>query len=53
MLTLLAKTSFFYVDTDTGTTEGRPVQEHYNAGFATRKKLTDAAAVNKISIPLN
>ena len=49
----VGKDQFFYVDTDTGTTEGRPAQEHYNAGFATRKKLTDAANVNKISIPLN
>ena len=53
MLTLLAKTSFFYVDTDTGTTEGRPAQARFNEGFAKRKILTDAARVNKISIPLN
>ena len=44
---------FFYVDTSTGTTEGRPAQALYNEGFAKRKILTDAAAVNKISIPLN
>ena len=47
---------FFYVDTSTGTTEARPAIDHaatYNAGFAQRKKLTDAANVNKISIPLN
>ena len=49
----VGKDQFFYVDTDTGTTEGRPAEDRYNAGFATRKKLTDAAAVNKISIPLN
>ena len=40
-------------DTSTGTTEGRPAQALYNEGFAKRKILTDAAAVNKISIPLN
>ena len=44
---------FFYMDTSTGTTEGRPAQALYNEGFAKRKILTDAAAVNKISIPLN
>ena len=43
----------FYVDTSTGTTEGRPAQPLYNEGFAKRKKQTDAARVNKISIPLN
>ena len=42
---------FFYVDTSTGTTEGRPAQDLYNEGFAKRKILTDAANVNKISIP--
>ena len=40
---------FFYVDTSTGTTEGRPAQDLYNEGFAKRKILTDAANVNKIS----
>ena len=44
---------FFYVDTSTGTTEGRPAQALYNEGFAKRKIQTDAANVNKISIPLN
>ena len=46
---------FFYVDTGTGTAEARPNEDNspYNEGFAKRKKLTDAAAVNKISIPLN
>ena len=45
---------FFYVDTSTGTTEPRPAQVvTYNEGFAKRKVLTDAANVNKISIPLN
>ena len=49
----VGKDQFFYVDTSTGTTEGRPAQPLYNEGFAKRKILTDAAAVNKISIPLN
>ena len=45
---------FFYPDTSTGAAEPRPTEvATYNAGFATRKKLTDAANVNKISIPLN
>ena len=45
---------FFYVDTSTGTAEPRPAQAAaYNEGFAKRKILTDAANVNKISIPLN
>ena len=44
---------FFYVDTSKGTTEGRPDNAEYNEGFAKRKKRTDAAAVSKISIPLN
>ena len=33
--------------------DGRPAQALYNEGFAKRKILTDASAVNKISIPLN
>ena len=41
------------MDTSTGTTEGRPAQPLYNEGFAKRKIQTDAANVNKISIPLN
>ena len=49
----VGKDQFFYVDTSTGTTEGRPAQDLYNEGFAKRKILTDAANVNKISIPLN
>ena len=49
----VGKDQFFYVDTSTGTTEARPAQNLYNEGFAKRKKLTDAASVNKISIPLN
>ena len=49
----VGKDQFFYVDTSTGTTEGRPAQALYNEGFAKRKIQTDAANVNKISIPLN
>ena len=49
----VGKDQFFYVDTSTGTTEGRPAQPLYNEGFAKRKIQTDAANVNKISIPLN
>ena len=45
----VGKDQFFYVDTSTGTTEGRPAQALYNEGFAKRKILTDASAVNKIS----
>ena len=41
------------MDTDTGTTEGRPANARYNEGYAKRKKLTDIATVNKFSIPLN
>ena len=61
MLNLLEKTNFFYTDKSTGTTEAReftadatnPIATRtatYNEGFAKRKILTDAAAVNKISI---
>ena len=49
----IGQDQLFYVDTSTGTTEGRPAQPLYNEGFAKRKIQTDAAAVNKISIPLN
>ena len=49
----VGKDQFFYPDTSTGTTEARPAQGLYNAGFARRKIPTDAGAVNKISIPLN
>ena len=49
----IGQDQFFYVDTNTGTAEPRPAQDAYNVGYARRKKLTDAAAVNKISIPLN
>ena len=49
----VGKDQFFYADTSTGTTEGRAAQPLYNEGFAKRKIQTDAANVNKISIPLN
>ena len=49
----IGQDQLFYVDTSTGTTEGRPAQALYNEGFAKRKIQTDAANVNKISIPLN
>ena len=49
----VGKNQFFYLDTSTGTTEARPAQDLYNAGFARRKILTDAANVNKFIIPLN
>ena len=49
----IGQDQLFYVDTSTGTTEGRPAQAFYNEGFAKRKIQTDAANVNKISIPLN
>ena len=49
----VGKNQFFYLDTSTGTTEARPAQDLYNAGFARRKILTDAANVNKFMIPLN
>ena len=49
----VGKDQFFYVDTNTGTAEPRPAEALYNEGFGKRKILTDAANVNKISIPLN
>ena len=49
----VGKDQFFFVDSSTGTAEARPAEVLYNEGFAKRKKLTDAAAVNNISIPLN
>ena len=49
----VGKDQFFVVDSSTGTAEPRPAQALYNEGFAKRKTLTDAAAVNNISIPLN
>ena len=44
---------FFFVDSSTGTAEPRPAEVLYNKGFANRKILTDAAATNNISVPLN
>ena len=49
----VGKDQFFYLDSSTGTEEPRPAEALYNEGFAKRKILTDAAAVNNISIPLN
>ena len=49
----IGQDQFFYVDGPTGVAEARSTEDDYNEGFAKRKKLTDAAAVNKISIPLN
>ena len=49
----VGKDQFFFVDSSTGTAEARPAEALYNEGFAKRKTLTDAAAVNNISIPLN
>ena len=42
----------FFLDTS-GTAEPRADDGLYNKGFEERKKLTDAAAINTISIPLN
>ena len=47
---------FFFVDSSTGTAEPRIAVAQaatYNKGFGKRKILTDDAAVNNISIPLN
>ena len=49
----VGKDQFFFVDTAEGDAEPRKAQPAYNEGFATRKKLTDAAATPHISIPLN
>ena len=49
----VGKDQFFFVDSSTGTAEPRSAQALYNEGFGKRKILTDAAAVNNISIPLN
>ena len=49
----VGKDQFFFVDSSTGTAEPRPAEVLYNEGFAKRKILTDAGAVNSISIPLN
>ena len=45
---------FFFVDKSTGAPQPNPAAPAtYNEGYAKRKLLTDAAAVNNISIPLN
>ena len=49
----VGKDQFFFVNSSTGTAEPRPAELLYNEGFGKRKILTDAAAVNNISIPLN
>ena len=49
----VGKDQFFYLDSSTGTAEPRPDEALFNEGFAKRKILTDAAATNNISIPLN
>ena len=49
----VGKDQFFFVDSSTGTAEPRTAQPLYNEGFGKRNILTDAAAVNNISIPLN
>ena len=49
----IGEDQFFYVDGPTGLAEARSTEDDYNEGFAKRKKRTDAAAVSKISIPLN
>ena len=49
----VGKDQFFFVDSSTGTAEARTDEDLYNEGYAKRKTLTDAAAVNNISIPLN
>ena len=49
----VGKDQFFFLDSSTGTAEPRPAGALYNEGFAKRKTLTDAAAENNISIPLN
>ena len=50
---IVGKDQFFHLDSSTGTVQPRPAQALYNEGFAKRKILTDATAVNNISIPLN
>ena len=49
----VGKDQFFFLDSSTGTAEPRPAEALYNEGFAKRKKITDAASTNNISIPLN
>ena len=52
----VGKDQFFFVDSKTGAAQPNPAvaaAATYNEGFAKRKLLTDGAAVNNISIPLN
>ena len=49
----VGKDQFFFVDSSTGTAQPDPANAVYNEGFANRKTLTNARAVNNISIPLN
>ena len=52
----VGKDQFFFVDSKTGAAQPNPAPAAaatYNEGFAKRKLLTDGAAVNSISIPLN
>ena len=49
----VGKDQFFFLDSSTGTVEPRPAENLFNEGFAKRKKITDAASTNNISIPLN
>ena len=44
----VGKDQFFFLDSSTGEAEPRPTEVLYNAGFAKRKTLTDAAAVNNV-----
>ena len=48
----VGKDQFFYLDTSR-VAEGRAAQAAFNAGFATRKTLTDGGAINEFSLPLN
>ena len=49
----VGKDQFFFVDSSTGTAQPNPANAAYNEGYANRKTLTNARAVNNISIPLN
>ena len=49
----VGKDQFFFPDTSTGTAQPDPDAAFYNEGIGKRKILTDAAAENNISIPLN
>ena len=49
----VGKDNFFYIDKNTGAAEPQTGEALYNKEFAIRNIWTDAAAVNKISLPLN